>query len=237
MIKLDCPACGNPLKGPDEFAGKSARCPACRTSVAAPQQTAPAPVEHAAAPVEKDPAEDLLKEARSAAARQKPESGASRKPANEKPVDASPKKRRHLPTGTVIAFSVGIFIFLIAGIITAVYVSNVMRQRRIDYLIAQSELQLNTARRAYEEAQGHLERARDAMEQNQHDEAAVAYTRAQNSLETTRGRLAQIISSMEGQGIRFLRPGLPGCAGDGGARLLAVKAIGEQSQDKEQGTT
>jgi len=45
MIKTDCPKCRNPLMAPDEYAGKSARCPVCKTAVpaAAAEPKAPAP--------------------------------------------------------------------------------------------------------------------------------------------------------------------------------------------------
>lgn len=204
MIKLDCPACGNPLIGPDEFAGKSARCPACRTSVPAPEITAPEPTEQTPAPAktEDSSADDLLSEARAAAKKEtRPET--KKKTASEKPIDASPKKKHNVATGTIVAFSLGIAAILIAGIVTAAYVSNVTRERRIGHLNAQSQLQLNSARRSYEDAMGYIEQARDAMEQNEHDNAAVAYTRARTHLETARSRLSNLIRNMDASAGRY----------------------------------
>ncbi len=205
MIKLDCPACKNPLIGPEEFAGKKARCPVCRTRVPAPEiKSEPMPVEtEAAAPVVESPVDDLLKEARSAKAAENRVKAAKRKSAPEPVEDAPKAKKRRRLTGAVIGFSAGIAAVLIAIIFTAVYISNVTRESRINHLISQTEMQLNTAVRAHSEANAHLESAREAMGRNDYGNAAVAYNRAYDSFRSAGERLAELSSSMEQSALRY----------------------------------
>jgi len=137
MIKRDCPTCESPLKAPDEYAGKTPRCPVCKTPVPA---VAPTPEPAAKTPEKpKSVVDELLEDAARGGEPPKPtpvrREVSRRKPRQVAPKTAPAPRRRPFPVGTVVVFALSLLAVTVAAIWAFQYVSDKARERRLAEIV------------------------------------------------------------------------------------------------------
>jgi len=217
MLKTVCPSCDTPLKGPDDYAGLSPRCPRCKARVAAPD--APAPEPQAKAPASEDKLLDaLLAEAHTpppssgagSAVRARPE--AAPKPNRPAPV-LRPKTRRR-PGLAIAAGAALVVITLGAGAYAVSYIREHQALSAARVLADRIEPKIT-------ELAGLVRQAEDLLK-------AEAYAKAKDVLESAQslanGMTNEIKDSLAGVSVESARKPLQDALGRITADLGRVKA-------------
>lgn len=134
MIKTDCPKCQSPLRAPDEYAGKTPRCPVCKTPVPAPAM-APIATALAEPPVNPAGVEQLLKDL----VEIPPEKAAKPGKSSPRPLKKPEPVRagHHHGPWVAVAFVIGITAFLGVTFLAVRYVVKASRVRNVEAILAE----------------------------------------------------------------------------------------------------
>jgi len=200
MLQTICPKCDTPLKGPDEYVGKSPRCPECKSRVPAPE--APAAVATAATPTElpKSHEDQLLDELLSEVDQKqkgKPSTQAARKatepkhrPAAGKPAPVLQRKPRRSNLAGLITVAVVAVVIVVAGLVMLHY----FNAKRIERELVRAKDQIT---RDVGEITGLMREADKKLEAKHYTEAESAYQAARVRAATVSSRLGTLLAGVD----------------------------------------